>query len=65
MFFKSKADNENVNFPTQFCLGSIYNGFGDTEYREVSLKGNVYNQQYMTQATLINLHPNEYIEGLG
>ena len=25
-----------------FCLGSISNGFGTTESREVSLKGNVY-----------------------
>ena len=25
--FKFKADNENVNFITQFCLGSISNGF--------------------------------------
>ena len=25
--FKFKADNKNVNFPTQFCLGSISNGF--------------------------------------
>ena len=40
--FKFKADNGNVNFPTQFCLGSISNRFGATEYREVSLKGNVY-----------------------
>ena len=28
---KFKADNKNVNFPTQFCLGSISNGFGATE----------------------------------
>ena len=39
---KFKADNENVNFPTHLCLGSISNGFGATESREVSLKGNVY-----------------------
>ena len=26
--FKFKADNKNVNFPTQFCLASIANGFG-------------------------------------
>ena len=26
--FKFKADNKNVNFPTQFCLGIISNGFG-------------------------------------
>ena len=25
--FKFKADNENVKFITQFCLGSIFNGF--------------------------------------
>ena len=24
--FKFKADYKNVNFPVQFCLGSIYNG---------------------------------------
>ena len=39
--FKSKSDNESVNFLTQFCLGSIYNGFSATESREVSLSGNV------------------------
>ena len=41
--FKFKAVNKNVNFPTQFCLGSISNGFSYTESREVSLNGNVYN----------------------
>ena len=48
--FKFKTENnlkwkltENVNFPTKVCLGNIYNGFGATEFREVSLKGNVYN----------------------
>ena len=40
--FKFKANNKNVNFPTQFCLGSISNGFGATESREVSLKWNLY-----------------------
>ena len=39
---KFKADNKNVNFPTQFCLGSRSNGFSATESREVSLNGNVY-----------------------
>ena len=37
-----KADNKNINFPTQFCLGSISNGFSATEIKEVSLYGNVY-----------------------
>ena len=38
--FKFNADNGNVNFPTQFCLGSIFCGFGATESSEVYLKGN-------------------------
>ena len=40
--FKFKANNKNVNFPIQFCLGSISNGFSAAESREVSLNGNVY-----------------------
>ena len=40
--FKFKADNKNVNFSTQFCLGSISNGFSNTESIELSLNGNVY-----------------------
>ena len=40
--FGFKADNENVNFPNQFCLGSISNGLGAIVSREVSLKGHVY-----------------------
>ena len=40
--FKFKTDNKNVNFPTQFCLISISNGFNATKSREVSLHMNVY-----------------------
>ena len=40
--FKLKADSKNVNFLTQFCLGSISNGFSATESREVSLNVNVW-----------------------
>ena len=40
--FKFKADNKNVNFQAQFCLGSISNGFTATESREVSLNRKVY-----------------------
>ena len=40
--FKFKADNKNVNFPTQFCLGSVSNGFSASESTEVSLNSNVY-----------------------
>ena len=38
--FKLKANNKNVNFPTQFCLGSISNVFSTSESREVSLNEN-------------------------
>ena len=40
--FNLKADNKNVDFPTQFCLEIITNGFGSTESGGVSLKGNAY-----------------------
>ena len=40
--FKSKAKNKSVNFSTQFCLGSISNGLDATEFRELSLKGNLH-----------------------
>ena len=39
---KFKADSKNVNCLTQFCRGSISNGFGAVESGEVSLKGYVY-----------------------
>ena len=37
-----KADNKNVNFPVQFCLWSISNGFSVIESGEVSLNRNEY-----------------------
>ena len=40
--FRFKTDNKNLNFPTQFCLGSTFNGFCATESREVPLNRNVY-----------------------
>ena len=40
--FKFKTSNGNVNFPTQFCLGIIFDGFGVTESREVCFKRDVY-----------------------
>ena len=35
----NKANYKNANFPTQFCLGSISNGFSATESRQASLHG--------------------------
>ena len=39
---KFKADNKNVNFSAQSCLGSVSNAFSNTESREVSSSGYVY-----------------------
>lgn len=39
--YKSKADNKNVNFPTQFHLGSMSNKFDAIDFREFSLKQNL------------------------
>ena len=39
---KFKTDNENVNFPSQFCLGSTSNKFEYVNVEEVSFKRNVY-----------------------
>ena len=39
---KFKTDFKNVSFPTQFCLGSISDGFSNIESREVSSNVNVY-----------------------
>ena len=37
-----KVDNKNVNFLTQFSLGSISNGFSVTESRKATLNENVW-----------------------
>ena len=38
--FKIKDDNKRINFPTQFFLRSISNGFNASEFREASLNKN-------------------------
>ena len=57
---KFKDDKKNVNFPTQFCLGSISNGFSATGSREVSLNGNVYdfsvNYNFIDKSDILNIH---------
>ena len=40
--YKFKASNKNVNFPSQFCPGSISSKLDYVDSGEVSLKGNVY-----------------------
>ena len=58
--FKFKAGNKNVNFPTQFCLGSISNGFSALESREVSLNGNIYDfsvdYNSIDKSDILNIH---------
>ena len=40
--YKFKANNGDVDFPAQFCLGSISNKFSLFESKEVCLKGITY-----------------------
>ena len=58
--FKFKADNKNINFPTQFYLGSTSNGFSATESREVSLNKNVYDfsvdHNSIYKSDILNIH---------
>ena len=60
-----KANNRNVNFPTQFptpntCLRIITIRFGATESGEVSLKGNVYgfsvDYNSIGKSDILNIH---------
>ena len=58
--FIFKADNKNVDFPTQFCLRSISNGFSATESRKVSLNGNEYDfsadYNSIDKTDILNIH---------
>ena len=40
--YKFKANNKNINFPTQFCLVSMPEKRDVVELKKVSLKGNVH-----------------------
>ena len=58
--FQFQADNKNVNFPTQSCLGSISNGFRAHESGEVPLNGNVYHfsvdYNSINKSSILNIH---------
>ena len=58
--FKFEAGNKNANFPTQFCPGSVSNGFNATESREVSLNGNWYDfsvdYNSIDKCDILNIH---------
>ena len=57
---KFKTDNKNVNFPTQFFLESISNGFSAINSREVTLNGNVYDfsvdYSSIDKSDILNIH---------
>ena len=58
--FKFKVDNKNLNFPTQFCLGSLCNGLRVKNYKKVSLKINVYdfsvNYKFIDESGILNIY---------
>ena len=58
--YKFKANNGNVNFPSQFCLGSISNEFDFADSEEVSFKGNVYDfsvdYNAIDKSNILNIH---------
>ena len=58
--YKFKVHNENTNFPTQFFEESISNKFNSFEFREVSLKVNVYDfsvsYNSVDESSILNIH---------
>ena len=60
MFVNRKADNKNVNFPTQFCVGNISGNFRAIESRGVSLKENVcdlsFDSSAIDKCDILNIH---------
>ena len=57
---KFKANNENINFSSQFCIGSISNKLDYVESEEVSLKGNMYDfsvdYDAIDKSNILNIH---------
>ena len=57
---KFKASNKNVNFPSQFCLGSISDKSDYVDSQELSLKGNVYDFSVdygaIDKSIILNIH---------
>ena len=58
--FKFKTNNKNFNFSTQFCFGIVFNGFRNSESREESLNGNVYDFSVdcnsIDKSIILNIH---------
>ena len=58
--YKFKASHNNINFPTQFCLGNISDKFGYVEAEEVSLKIDVchfsIDYDVIDKSDILNIH---------
>ena len=58
--YKFKASNENNNFPSRFCFGSISNEFNSQGLNEVPFKGNVYDfsvdHDAIDKSNIFNIH---------
>ena len=58
--YKFKANNGNVNFPSQFCLGSISNEFDSSDLKVVSFRGNVFDfsfdYNFIDKSEILNIH---------
>ena len=58
--YKFKASNKNVNFPSQFCLGSGSNKFDYVDSEELSFKENMYDVSVdygsIEKSDILNIH---------
>ena len=58
--YKFKASNKNVNFPSQFCLGSGSNKFDYVDSEELPFKRNVYDVSVdygsIEKSDILNIH---------
>ena len=54
--FKFKAGNKDINFPTQFCLGSMSNRFSATDPSRASLIDFSIDYNSIDTSDLLNTH---------
>ena len=58
--YLSLKPSKKFNFPPEFCVESISNGFSATESTEASLNANVYdfsvNYGYINKSDILNIH---------
>ena len=59
-FYKFKTSIKNINFPFQFCLGSISNKFHYIHSEELFFKGSVYDFSVdyiaIDKSNILNIH---------